>query len=766
MITRSLAHSLTRSLAHSLTRSLAHSLTRSLALSLRNTRTTIPLALMLSLSACGTLLPERPDVPHSRDPSCLPTVDASATHEWDDAAVGAVDAHLGTALATIQHGTNGTPDLLQELVIGAPDAPQGGGGSGLVRITGRALSAQTPNVDITTVAQTLSPPFVGDVRYGSALHSVDLADGLEGGVSVPGGEEHAFGMELLVGAPRDAGTTDPGGRVHWYYAKADTSVIDRTDSDFHFGGTLEDPALAATDFGFAIAAGTHLNAANPWVAVGAPGTNQVFIFPYDPASTSGAAPNVVPDPFAGVTPVIISASSLGLTGASRLGASLLAYDVDRDGEDELIIGAPGGSVEQVVVVQDVSNLQDWNSVDSMVVDSGRTSSDAFGASLAAGDLYGESVDVVVAVGKPEADVSDPDSTRRLPDVTNMGGVCFFQVGPANTRTSTFGSPSSSLDCYDNPEPFEFAVGDERFGTSLAIANVVHYDNWGHRTTDQAEIPELLVGEPGGRARNWEDLIDGKNDTQLDDDGHVNIFRGGQTWQGDARIQRQDENPEAYNSDLFPLRQLGYPGAASGAQEAGVALAVTQTWPAGGGNVFVGAPGVEHVISSTLVEGGAVLVTDDEPVNGWDHTDGGFYETEDSAGTVHDVRVTRPDDLQFSVAGDFDIQLVKTSDHNDVCETFQMPLFFNQVDYTPGDPPKVFVKTVQDGSGNEFSLRFEISSGSSADGYDIEFKRACKGGGCDFTGTYLASCDILHADDTTGPIEITRKVTGQEGQCDD
>ncbi len=196
----------------------------------------------------------------------------------------------------------------------------------------------------------------------------------------------------------------------------------------------------------------------------------------------------------------------GFQTGMRFGASLAAGDFNGDGRDDLAIGVPGRLVDgddnagAVVVLYGNDNAFDFESAElysqanlAGAVEAG----DAFGYSLAAGDLSGDGVDDL-AIGVPMEDIaSDGLGTR-----TNAGAVniVYGELGVGLTTTDNLvlhqEVPGVSLNVND----------DDRFGTALAIANfsgdprndlAVGIPGEFRGVADEAGAVEIFLGAFGG-----------------------------------------------------------------------------------------------------------------------------------------------------------------------------------------------------------------------------------------------------------------------------
>jgi hypothetical protein len=111
---------------------------------------------------------------------------------------------------------------------------------------------------------------------------------------------------------------------------------DLTDSSCVANGRTAVGELTAPgtegDFGAAVVVGDFDGADGPDIAVGAPSSNKVYV--YMNVNFSVAAPGA---------PIEV----VGPAGSGRFGESLAAGDFDGDGNDELVVGDPGATVDGV-----------------------------------------------------------------------------------------------------------------------------------------------------------------------------------------------------------------------------------------------------------------------------------------------------------------------------------------------------------------------------------------------------------------------------------
>ncbi|MEZ4791255.1 MAG: FG-GAP-like repeat-containing protein [Flavobacteriales bacterium] len=205
-------------------------------------------------------------------------------------AAGVANAQLGRSVANAGD-VNG--DGYSDLVVGAPNASNGQAGEGLAYIHYGSINGPSVAPSLTLEANVAGAAFGTSVASAGDVNGDGYAD-------------------VVIGAPLSNGV----GNAYIFHGSA--------------GGLSTSPALtltgtSASEFGAAVfKAGDHNADGYSDVMVGAPGNDQVFIYPGSPAGL---------DP----TPVIFSAPIPG----SRFGAAVCtAGDVNGDGFSDMIVGAP------------------------------------------------------------------------------------------------------------------------------------------------------------------------------------------------------------------------------------------------------------------------------------------------------------------------------------------------------------------------------------------------------------------------------------------
>jgi hypothetical protein len=277
----------------------------------------------------------------------------------------------------------------------------------------------------------------------------------------------AFGEELLAGAP---GSYSNAGAVEWY---------ENQGGSWTLGGELRSPSgVAGEQFGSALAAPSDLDTRTPsdtstksppWIAVGAPGSNTVYIFDVFPMFDQPMLPAQV-----------ITAPSGTVKGAA-FGASLVIADFNQDGLNDLAVGAPyqtGGG--RVYVYFGQAGFAPVAPVARVVAPIAPMSAGGeFGFALAAGKIRRADPDrPALVVGAPGFD--DGASF-------DSGGLCQLQFGNASA-----GSPITWQRCDVNPTP-GIAY---RYGHAVAVGNFRATNGSGSTSSSCATGAEVAVGIPG------------------------------------------------------------------------------------------------------------------------------------------------------------------------------------------------------------------------------------------------------------------------------
>ena len=314
-----------------------------------------------------------------------------------------------------------------------------------------------------TLATLISAP-AGASEFGAALLAADVRRGWS---IPPFGQPYtgpkAYGEDLLVGAP---GTSDKGA-LYWYYSVAVSA------DPWVLGGSYTPPSVVAGDrYGASIAMSHRLDAHFPddvttvspgWIAVGAPGGNKVYILRVDPTSSS---------------PLTWAQTIYGTTG-TRFGTSLAVADFNRDGFDDLAVGAPdASSTGRVHIFTGNGTTVPITTSSSLTVASSLSGADEHGTSLAAGFFRRDDPD------RPALVAGDPG--RNSGAVINVGAICQYQF--------TGGTPMTVLmSRCDAPTG---GASNDRFGQAVAVGNFFATSMTGSSSGACGLADEVAVGSPG------------------------------------------------------------------------------------------------------------------------------------------------------------------------------------------------------------------------------------------------------------------------------
>jgi hypothetical protein len=385
-------------------------------------------------ASCASLQCPAGELPIIRDLDetaceCVPDVYNWPTNENE------VDDGFGTVLAT----GNFNGDAYDDLAVGSFGEDGYRGAVYLFRGSDYGLLywKRITQTSFTAINFQVSPPSVSvpsadsSDLFGSALAAGDLnGDGSDELIVGTHGKNSYAGVVYIFG----------GGSQGLSF-----NNVQLLDQSANGGG-----AEASDLFGYALAVGNFNGDAYEDLAVGAPGEvysgqqSGIVSIHKGRSATFGITSVVVSDGF------IDQAPTWANENGDRFGNTLAAGDIDADGLDELVIGAPGENNWQGYVFR-AERAPGWT-LNLALTQAG---ADGFGTSLAIGDIIGSSTKDIV-VGSPS-------------DRSQAGSVWIY-------RGLTTGPVFATQ-----------LMGDEtdKFGSSLAIAKV--------RGSGKAD---LIVGAPG------------------------------------------------------------------------------------------------------------------------------------------------------------------------------------------------------------------------------------------------------------------------------
>jgi hypothetical protein len=445
---------------------------------------------------------------------------ASSNDSWDRASEGIeggphIDASLGVALVSGDFDDDGYDDL----AVGAPGDTVGGHKeAGSVTVIGgseHGLGGGSDRLLTQNVAGIDGDAELGD-HLGAALASADFDD--------DGFDDLAIGSpdEKLDDKP-DAGSvtvlygSEDGLRADdsQVLSQATAGVFGDVESDDRFGNALASGDVDDDGFG-------DLAIGVPGESIGSKGSTGAVVVLL--GTSRGLRPTFASQPFSqGVSGVPGGAES-----GDRFGEALATGDIDEDGYDDVVIGAPGESVGDgtdagaiTVLFGADAGVQTKHaqviSQASKGVPSEAESDDAFGRSIATGDIDGDgAAEVVVgAPGEGAGPIGGAGSAtvlRGSKDGLSTSGVRLLYQG----KDGIPGNPGT----------------DEFFGNGVRVID-----------TNDDDRAEVIVGAPG------EDV--GPNT----DGGTVTLFKGtrdGVSRSGSREISQDTATIEgdAEDGDLY------------------------------------------------------------------------------------------------------------------------------------------------------------------------------------------------------------------------
>ena len=378
---------------------------------------------------------------------------AASSQTWNQDSGGIADAaelndRLGAALAAADLDGDGDDDL----VAGAPSETVGtkaaagavsaiyGSAAGLTDAGNQLWHQGSPGIADGTDAED---------TFGAALAAADL-----------NGDDRD---DLAVGVPSESvGATSGAGLVNVIYGSA-AGLTDAGNQLWHQNSSgISDSIDTGESFGAAIAGGDLNGDAHGDLAVGVPAETV--------GTTTAGAANVVYGSATGLTSAgnqFWSQNSAEIKDAAeagdRLGAAVATGDIDADGDDDLILGAPSETVGPTVagaanvIHGSASGLtsagnQLWHQNIGGIIETGEAG-DSFGAALAAEDLNGDSFDDLT-VGTPSESVGA---------IANAGALNLL-YGSATGLSST----GNQLWSQDSTDVLDLAEEDDQFGAVLGV----------------------------------------------------------------------------------------------------------------------------------------------------------------------------------------------------------------------------------------------------------------------------------------------------------